>query len=166
MDKLTGLPDHGEAELWLEERLVGSDSLAVALVDVDGFKQINERFLHLGGNELLKALAELLREMTSGSDLVARFGGDEFLLAWPGGDATGAVHRMETLRRCLREQGIGPKQLTITVSAGVAERAAVHEIPGVAYSMPLLRAADEALYAAKRAGRDCVRVYRPTDGLP
>ena len=161
MDGRTGLADRVESEAWLEKRIAAPDPLTVALVDIDDFREFNNSRTQLAGNVLLSDLAELIRGVTGSSDLAARIGGDEFLLAWPGDDAVDAVHNVEQLQDRLRERVLGSDHPSITISAGVAELAAIPKAPGEDVAESLLRAADFALYAAKKAGGDCVRVYRP-----
>jgi diguanylate cyclase (GGDEF)-like protein len=148
------VPEIVVAQIWLalEARRAGdadgSSQLAVALVDLDDFRGFNDARGHVAGNALLVDLAKLVRDTTGSSDLAARIGGDEFLLAWPGDTAADAVRKVDDLRSLFEDQ------TGLTLSGGVADLATVD--PDL-----LLRAADEALYAAKKAGRDCVRVYRP-----
>lgn len=169
MDEHTGLADPIEAEWWLYEQVGRQDALAVALVDIDDMRGINDAHGHLFGNVVIGRLAELLRDATGTSDLAARFGGGkflhagpgDFLLAWPGDEATDAAYEADELRVRFRELefslGDGKQPGRFTLSAGVAGLEAAHrsrrrDLAG------LLMAAQEACWAAKRDGGDRVRI--------
>jgi diguanylate cyclase (GGDEF)-like protein len=133
--------------------------LALLAVDLDHFKQINDRFGHLIGDEVLYEIATMLSEAVSEEGVVARMGGEEFtvLLPWADAEAAGAVaERMMTRLRsggCLAL----PTGTPITMSIGIAAERITQPDAGSA-----LRArADEALYAAKRSGRDRVLLWAP-----
>ena len=128
---------------------VGS-SLAVALVDVDGLKAINDAHGHATGDRLLIGIADALRAGRR-ADLVARWGGDEFVVLLP--DAT-PVEGTRRLRRTLRllSQTVTREGHPTTFSAGVAQLA-----PEAPFTMPI-QVADKALYRAKRRGGACVLV--------
>lgn len=165
LDALTGLP----GRRMLDERMVRlGRRWAVAMVDVDHFKKFNDEHGHEVGDQVLRMVAARLRHHFGGN--AYRYGGEEFTLLFPGRSAATARARCETFRadiaerklvlrgtdrprraprrrsRAKRAQGLG-----VTVSIGVAERSAVMRRPEV-----LLKAADAALYKAKRGGRDQV----------
>ncbi|GGC18082.1 diguanylate cyclase [Cellulomonas carbonis] len=132
--------------------------LAVLVVDVDHFKRVNDEHGHAVGDRVLQALAAHLVASGRAVDSVIRFGGEEFVVVCPGTALLEAVQRAEEvrcgvagLRVPLRQATDHPEHLGITVSVGVA---AYPEHGGTAAE--LLVAADQALYAAKEAGRDCV----------
>lgn len=130
-------------------------SLSLILVDVDHFKQINDRHGHQTGDDVLVALAQRLLVHARDSDLVARIGGEEFAWLMPETAADDAQRAAERLRA---DVGAAPLAgaVRVTVSAGVADtRAAATD------ESQLMRCADEALYAAKHAGRDAVRRWTP-----
>lgn len=161
-DGLTGLSTHSRIVEQLEtsirraERL--GDELAVVMLDIDGFKKINDTYGHLVGDQVLKALAHLLRQRLRLSDAVGRFGGDEYLVVLPNSGAESAQKKMEGIRRNFSaiEHDTGDTSFTATLSGGVAG------YPAAATSHQLIAAADAALYGAKRAGRD--RVFRAEQG--
>lgn len=121
----------------------------VILCDIDRFKTINDRFGHAAGDTVLQTFASLLRENVRDSDVVGRWGGEEFVIMVPDGDVASAQHLAEKLRRKTEQleiAGVGH----ITASFGLAARAA-----GEAFEN-LLQQADEALYGAKQQGRNRV----------
>ncbi len=133
-------------------RRYGEDC-AVVMIDVDHFKQVNDRYGHSVGDEVLIAIAEIGRGILRENDLLARFGGEEFVLVLPQTDIDHARRVAERFRRAVIE-GLGsrfPDIPTVTISQGVAEmRDEDFNHEGV------LGRADEALYEAKRRGRDCI----------
>jgi diguanylate cyclase (GGDEF)-like protein len=133
--------------------------VALLAVDLDHFKQINDRFGHLVGDEVLYEVATILTEAVSEEGIVARMGGEEFtvLLPWADAEAAGAV--AERIMTRLRTRGCQalPAGTSITASIGIAAERIVDLNVGSA-----LRArADEALYAAKRSGRDRILLWAP-----
>jgi diguanylate cyclase (GGDEF)-like protein/PAS domain S-box-containing protein len=131
--------------------------VALAMFDLDLFKRINDTYGHAAGDEVIIALARLLQQHARSSDTACRFGGEEFVLLLPGVDLETAATRVEELRRTFADTVIafGAFRLRATVSAGVAAYPAhglsTHE---------LVARADEALYAAKRSGRNRVEYWR------
>ena len=151
-DPLTGLlnrrgfGDVIAAELQRARRTGRPFSVLVA--DIDHFKLVNDRVGHSGGDVVLRRIAELLRSGKRQVDSAARLGGEEFVLLAPDTDADGAYVLAERLRERVRDTFAADAQ-PITLSVGIAT------FPGDAGDAgELLRAADDALYAAKRAGRD------------
>jgi len=156
-DALTGLHNRRFLEE-AGERLAAQcerrgTSLSVAMLDLDHFKQVNDRLGHAAGDAALRAVAQdLLSDMRQG-DLACRFGGEELLLVMPDCDTAGALGRVERLReRIAAARGLGvPGLSSLTFSAGVAS------MPDSATGLAeAIRAADAALYAAKQAGRNRV----------
>lgn len=126
-------------------------SFSLVICDVDHFKKVNDTFGHQAGDEVLKGFARLLEGASRGVDLVARFGGEEFVLLFPGCDLVNAQRRANDIRRELAAIGqpaLEGKQ--VTASFGVTEIAA-GDVPS-----NVLRRADVALYAAKDRGRNVV----------
>jgi diguanylate cyclase (GGDEF)-like protein len=140
-----------EGEISRAERFGGS--LALVLADLDGFKQVNDRFGHQAGDDVLKSFADILRTTVRDIDLPARYGGEEFAVLLPQTDVEGARHLAERLRR-----GLAARPLTTQPGALVAITASfgVAAFPDAATAGGLFAAADEALYGAKRAGKNCV----------
>lgn len=127
--------------------------LALLAVDVDHFKRVNDEFGHVVGDVVLREVGAVLRAGARAGDVVARVGGEEFLLVLPDTDAAGAAALAERMVAAAREHGYPalPAGWRVTVSAGTAAVARVTDL-GVAEE--LTARADHALYAAKRAGRD------------
>jgi diguanylate cyclase (GGDEF)-like protein len=156
-DPLTGISNrrHLDAQLAAEwERAVRfGRALTVAMVDVDHFKRINDRFSHAVGDEVLRTVARILRDNTRGVDVVARYGGEEFCLILVETRADEAARLCERLRELIAgyEWASIRPGLSLTVSIGVA---GLHE--GADAPDALLAAADLRLYAAKHAGRNRV----------
>jgi diguanylate cyclase (GGDEF)-like protein len=132
--------------------------LAVLMLDIDHFKQINDRFGHDTGDVVLREVAGVLRESTRSEDLVARYGGEEFILALPVVAPDQATERAERIRESLSERRItgGDTSLQITASLGVAFAPADRRCMASA----LITAADRCLYQAKDTGRNRI-VFRP-----
>ena len=128
-------------------------SLALVLCDVDFFKDWNDRFGHAKGDEILAQIANVLKNACRGSDLVARYGGDEFAILAPNTNLEGALALAETLRAAIAEAKIivdarSPHE-HLTISTGVSIFSDSQE--------SLFEEADRALYSAKHSGRNCVR---------
>ena len=131
--------------------------LAAVLLDLDHFKDFNDRFGHLAGDAALARVGELLRQTVRSDDLAFRYGGEEFLVLVPGGDAEGARQLAERIRVAIREdRATGDEGLTISGGVAAADRFSSTD------PLPLLRLADTALYQAKRNGRDRVVVSGET----
>lgn len=126
--------------------------LALALLDLDHFGDYNERFGHLAGDLVLQSLAVLLQGFRQGSDVPCRYGGEEFVLIMPSATAAEAAARLEPMRCRLADSGIhheGRLLEPVTASIGVAEFPRDGGTPAA-----LLAAADEAMYRAKKSGRN------------
>jgi diguanylate cyclase len=151
-DALTGLPNRRFAELRLPELAATAGPLCVAIADVDLFKGVNDRFGHFVGDEVLRQIATVLRDNVRDNDLVARFGGEEFLIALDGLSLADAQARCELLRAQVAGYPWELLQpgLTVTISLGVAVVPAGGDLPAAK------ALADERLYAAKHQGRNRV----------
>lgn len=153
-DDLTALPNRRHARMFLEENFEeaqSGDPLTIVLFDIDSFKEFNDEHGHLAGDEALKLFARVLGRSTRPLDLSARYGGEEFLSVLPACGTETALGFVEEVRAGLEHSQ--PAEARFTVSAGVATYNG-----GMSYGQ-FLRAADHALYDAKREGRDLVRVY-------
>jgi diguanylate cyclase (GGDEF)-like protein len=159
-DRLTGLPNYAYLSEALPHEVRRADryalDLSLVLMDLDGFKAFNDRNGHDCGNRMLAAVGATMAATARGSDIVGRFGGEEFAVIVPGpmDEAVEAAERLRLAVAAVRVPGPAGDEIGITISAGVAEHR-----PGEG-AEALMRRADAALYAAKDAGRDrvvCVR---------
>jgi two-component system cell cycle response regulator len=139
--------------------------LAVAILDIDHFKRINDSHGHAVGDEVLRHVAGLLRSHVRAVDALGRYGGEEFLLIMPETDIPGGVASAENLRRAVGREPVrvptenGTVETTVTISIGVAGRYGVESVD----MDRVLREADAAMYGAKASGRDQVHAHRPLD---
>jgi diguanylate cyclase (GGDEF)-like protein len=152
-DGLTGLWNIRAMRTALDDRaafcLRQGLPLSLIMLDLDRFKAYNDTHGHPAGDEVLIAVADTIREEIRGHDLAGRYGGEEFIIGLPGSDASEALAVAERLRQAIarRPWPIEP----VTASLGIATADRPIDLPS------LIRAADDALYLAKRSGRNCVR---------
>jgi diguanylate cyclase (GGDEF)-like protein len=158
-DALTGLANRRQ----FEQRLAGEverarrfpdQPLALVLLDIDDFKQVNDRLGHVAGDDVLRAVARVLEQDRRDVDLAARYGGEELALILPGAGVEGALRAAERVRTAIAAldlplEGAEGAPLHVTVSLGVAAFGL-----GAHDAESLLEAADAALYRAKRAGKN------------
>lgn len=157
-DPLTGLYNRRYMEETFDreiKRAMRKDrSLAVVMTDIDGFKAINDTFGHVPGDAILERVSRFLMKSVRASDVVCRYGGDEFVLILPECSLEEAIRRASALRLDAEKSPFGAETIVtgpITMSFGVAalpENGTTRE--------ELLQAADQALYVSKRAGRNRV----------
>jgi diguanylate cyclase (GGDEF)-like protein len=158
-DGLTGIFNRRYFEMRIAEELERSirygTSMAVVMLDIDHFKRLNDEFGHLLGDEVLKQVSnELLRQVRKG-DLVTRFGGEEFAILLPQTNGDNAMEAAEKLRRSVAEFHFPGVPRPVTISAGIGD------FPHFGKTRDeIVSAADEALYAAKQAGRNRVMMAR------
>jgi len=155
-DSLTGFYNRRRFRAMLDEELGAAKTsapLSVLLMDLDHFKQINDRFGHLVGDQVLSVVAQVMREHAPTDAAIGRLGGEEFALAVHGKTRTEAVALAETLRAAVSSRPIETRdeRLQVTISIGVAQSGVDGDTPS-----DLLRRADERMYAAKQAGRNRV----------
>jgi two-component system cell cycle response regulator len=160
IDTLTGLHNRRYLERHLatlvRQALEREKPLSVLVIDIDHFKVINDNHGHAGGDEVLREFARRVGKAVRGIDIACRLGGEEFVVAMPDTDASLALLVAERLRQKIAEEGFaipggrGPA-VTVTASIGIASLQAGDE-----GAEALLKRADEALYGAKRAGRNRV----------
>jgi diguanylate cyclase (GGDEF)-like protein len=159
-DLLTGLPNRRAAmdqlgQAWSAASRSGRP-LSVMVIDIDHFKQINDSYGHAAGDMVLREAAATLHESARREDSVCRIGGEEFLVICSNTSLKSAMQSAERLRANLgaKRIAIGETEITLTISIGVAARA-----PGIPDMDALVSTADQALYAAKEAGRNrtCTR---------
>ena len=155
-DALTGLGNRRHLDQHLPQLLQQAEArqqdMALAIVDLDHFKQVNDQHGHRVGDQVLVQLAQMLRENTRSGDLIARIGGEEFLLALPQTDLARATEVCERLRESVQAhawQALA-SGLTVTISIGLSQAPPYDAID-------LFDHADRALYRAKQAGRNRVR---------
>ncbi len=133
--------------------------VAFALLDLDFFKQINDRHGHGAGDDALRTFAEVVRKRLRGSDVLGRMGGEEFGLILPATDAPGAQRLVDDIRRAvegLSLRGRDGQAIQLTVSAGIAVAASDSGLS----ADQLCARADRALYRAKDGGRNCVQLWQ------
>lgn len=152
-DPLTGLHNRRFLDRELAGALQRETPVAVVVVDVDHFKSVNDRYGHAAGDDVLVAVARVLRAGTRTGDVVARSGGEEFVVVLPDTDLAEACTRAEEIRRLCAAtvHPVAGGPVRVTLSAGVAVAG-----PEGTGASALLSAADRALYRAKSAGRDRV----------
>ncbi|MNY17455.1 Response regulator PleD [compost metagenome] len=156
-DSLTGLYNHTHLQEQLELALARArrhgGPFAFAMVDLDRFKSVNDTHGHLAGDRVIKSLSTLLKQRLRNTDLIGRYGGEEFAVILGGVDAAGAVQVLDEIRRAfagLRHRTGDGGEFAVTLSAGVAA------YPGHGELSALIEAADRALYRAKEQGRNCI----------
>jgi diguanylate cyclase (GGDEF)-like protein/hemerythrin-like metal-binding protein len=157
-DILTGLPNRRHAmrllsSLW-EETLQNDSPLVGMMIDADHFKEINDVYGHHVGDLVLKELAKTLQYSLRNDDVVFRLGGDEFFIICPNTNIEGGMHIAELTRKTISELRVptGGKPWNGSISIGVASR-----LPDMKIYEELIKAADKGVYAAKKAGKNCVR---------
>ena len=146
-DSLTGLANRAHLSDQLELALATDDDIAVLFLDLDGFKAVNDTLGHSIGDNLLMAVAARLSQLAPEKAIVARIGGDEFVVALRGADALLATSVAgEIITALMAPVVLDEREATVRVSVGIAYRG-----PGMSLR-ELLHKADQALYAAKRGG--------------
>jgi diguanylate cyclase (GGDEF)-like protein len=155
-DKLTGLANRQACELFADQAVKlakrNQEPLSAILIDVDHFKQVNDRYGHLAGDTVIRRLAEIIRDCLRESDFLCRWGGEEYLLLLKGCDLDRAQIIAENIRVTVRESTIQHNDvgIDITISLGVAEYRDRES------NTLMFARVDQALYRAKEAGRDRV----------
>jgi len=158
LDPLTGLWNRGAIVDFLQRELARAarerNTVAVAMVDLDHFKAINDTYGYLAGDTVLREVARRLRSAMRTYDAMGRYGGDEFLAVVAGWDAPGAISFAESFRARIDRKAIDTPEgmIPVTLSVGVAVSS------GEANPGGLIRAADAALYRAKSKGRNRVEM--------
>jgi diguanylate cyclase (GGDEF)-like protein len=163
-DRLTGLYNYGTFVDYLHNEVTKTDryggELCLLMLDLDHFKQFNDRHGHEAGNELLRTLGGSIRSLVRTADLAARYGGEEFAVLIRG-DETPGYELAERLRRAVESTTIEVhgEPVCTTLSAGIATYPA-----GAADEAGLIEAADAALYESKRRGRNRVTIFTGVAG--
>lgn len=157
-DPLTGLANRRHFfeifERQIIESLEKNTPLSLVMIDLDFFKSVNDTYGHIGGDNVLKQLAAILKNNLYPLDFAARYGGEEFIISLPDTDLDHAVRAAEKLRSFIQSYkwNISTEQLNLTVSLGTAAM----DASGLPDPYELVDKADKALYAAKSRGRNCV----------
>jgi diguanylate cyclase (GGDEF)-like protein len=165
-DGLTGLYNRRSMEQLLQRELALAErhgqSLSLVMIDMDKFKEINDEHGHAAGDHMLRAFADCVRITLRKTDLAFRYGGDEFVIALPQTGVEQAKAVVQKLRQAFSavdfSDAIAHLAHQPTLSIGVAERSVRENL----ITLPtLLAAVDSALYEAKKANRNCIKVYTP-----
>ncbi len=153
MDSLTAIHNRRYLEIRLQEEVQRCvrhrRTSSLLLLDVDHFKKVNDRFGHQAGDEVLKAVAEACRKNIRTTDILCRFGGEEFAVIAPETSGPNAMILAAKLRNAVSLLGFGKVPIRVTISLGIAEIGNATGTPEVS-----IGAADQALYTAKRLGRN------------
>lgn len=154
VDSLTGLSNHGAFLSALQDEINRQQrtrhSLSLAFVDLDHFKELNDKFGHLAGDRALKAVARILRNRLRKTDVIGRLGGDEFAILMPETDGAGAVAALKFVRHKMLD-AMNRQNFPVTFSMGVVTSR------GDASPTRLLQQADSLMYEVKRQGRNDIR---------
>ena len=159
-DSLTGLLKHSNIKERMAQEFERShrqnEIMAMAMVDMDHFKKVNDTWGHPMGDQVIKSLAQLLRQRLRRQDSIGRYGGEEFAVILPDCSADDAVHLLDDIRKRFSEIHFKHEGQTfsITLSAGVADNEQYTD------AQSMLMAADAALYFAKNNGRNQIRPYK------
>jgi diguanylate cyclase (GGDEF)-like protein len=155
-DALTGVGNRRQLDLTLTELATRRGSYAIAILDADHFKQVNDRYSHTTGDAVLRGIAQVVRDALvrsgGGGDTVSRLGGEEFAVILPNRSDVLAAAVCEDLREAVQRHnwsGVAPG-LAVTISIGIASSDEAEDAAGC------LALADRRLYEAKRAGRNCI----------
>ena len=164
-DSLTGLFNHSTSKGQIERMLqtaLPNGSLIVAMIDIDRFKMVNDTFGHPVGDQVIRSLAWLLRGRLRNTDLIGRYGGEEFILALPDADLLRVISLLDQIREDFAALPHAHAQgtLRVTFSCGIAA------LPQYPTTSALIAAADEALLEAKRNGRNRLVLAEGTRLLP
>lgn len=162
-DRLTNLPNRRLLEDRMQQLIAQSkrtqQRFSLLFVDLDKFKPINDEFGHEAGDWLLQSVAKRMQNCLRDSDTVARIGGDEFVILLPNiKESTDALEIAEKIRRALEKPFITDKEQTFSISSSIG----IALFPDHASDLDaLLKVGDEAMYAAKKAGRNAIEIYAP-----
>jgi diguanylate cyclase (GGDEF)-like protein len=161
-DPLSGCLNRRGFEQQLQRELArasrSGSELSMAAIDIDNFKEINDCYGHLVGDDVIREIGAVLRGRARTGDVVARLGGDEFALLLPDTDEEGALQLAHRIRDAFREHRFrtAKERARIAVSIGIAAT----QGPREGSAEDLRARADEALYAAKRRGRDAIQIWQ------
>lgn len=147
----------------LDRSLHNGRPFGVVMVDLDNFKQVNDQFGHLGGDEVLRTAAARVRQSVRSSDIVGRYGGEEFLILLPGCDAEECAMSAERVRLAIEGKPVAHEgsNIRVTGSFGVA----VFDPDTETGHLHMISRADKALYEAKRKGKNRVEIDSFESGM-
>lgn len=161
VDELTGLYNRRYFTERFEEEINRAKRynypVSCLMIDIDFFKNVNDTYGHLAGDQVLAELALIVKDSTRVVDFVCRFGGEEFVVLLPQTGISGALVVAEKMRRNVEQHGFPVDGRTIPVSVSIGVAVLDTENPGTFEE--LIRQADEAMYAAKKSGRNQVKVF-------
>jgi diguanylate cyclase (GGDEF)-like protein len=157
-DPLTGLLNRNafddEFKIYMQSAAEGGRPISLAFLDIDLFLQINEAYGHAGGDQVLQSVSAILQGQAGEDAITARYGGDEFALIFPNTEREQAFLTMERIRSEVEAQErFGEVVTQVTITGGIA----AYPIDGSSES-EILRKADQALYRAKKTGRNSIRL--------
>ena len=158
-DSLTGLYNRRYFYMVLDNEIERTKRyqypLSLIMMDIDHFKLVNDEFGHLAGDEVLESVAQICKNPLRQSDTIFRYGGEEFMILLPGTNQEEAMHVAERIRSTIAETRfkVNKGEVRITTSMGVSEYSEEHPTAN-----EFIESADRTMYAAKAAGRNCVRV--------
>lgn len=171
MDELTGVYNYRAFDEMLRDMIIEADikeeKLSLLMIDLDHFKQVNDKYGHEAGNVVLKEIANLLKEFTRRDDIVTRYGGEEFTIIFPNTDSNKALTIAERIRSAIESYPInvensldgsdaGDSIINVTASIGIATYPEMAET-----AQDIVRHADRAMYiGSKQAGRNRVSIYQ------
>lgn len=162
-DAVTGLTNRYALEQALRAQALLAQRhhqpLTLLMMDVDHFKQYNDRFGHPAGDEALRIIGDLLRQTIRASDVAARYGGEEFVILLPQTDQYAGEEIAHRIREAVSACSFPHDRLRVSIGLATLN---VHAEDAEG----LLRAADKALYMAKQTGRDCVQIAQPLESVP
>ena len=159
-DSLTGLFNRRYYYVILDNEIERAkryqSPLSLIMIDIDHFKQVNDKFGHLAGDEVLQSVSEMSKKLLRQIDKMFRYGGEEFMIILPETKQEEALNVAERIRSTIAETAIKIKKgsVKLTVSIGVSEYGENHTAPN-----EFIESVDRAMYDAKKAGRNCVRVF-------
>jgi len=160
-DNLTGAYNRTYFHTIIKAELINAEKdcyeIAVAMLDIDNFKRVNDTYGHLFGDKVLKSIAALINKSIRSDDVMARFGGEEFIILFPHTSLTEAYEIVEELRKKIASTDIKDNTVCVSISASFGIASFPQNSSNI---MELLKNADDALYDAKNSGRNCVKVFK------
>ena len=163
MDKLTELYNRSYLEPFLESEINAAkkehQKISVIMVDMDHFKEINDTYGHIVGDHVLMIFAQVVLKCIRKTDIIARYGGDEFIVVLPNTDTDTARSVAERIREDVSETYIPPIDGVVISSIHCSVGISTYPVHCDSKNS-LIRTSDLALYMAKRSGRNCIKVYQ------